>query len=147
MNIENNKIIADFPNYEISNIGFVKNIKSGRVLKGSNCRYQSVTLSKDGNKFQRTLHRLVAVAFISNPENKTDVNHIDGNKHSNHYTNLEWVTRSQNVKHAFDNGLNTYTKELREIRALARLGKTHSKETKNNISKGLLKYYNEQKEV
>lgn len=52
-------------------------------------------------------HRIIAECFCYNddPLHKTDVNHIDGNKVNNHYTNLEWVSRSENVKHAYENGL------------------------------------------
>ena len=146
MTTENNTIIAELPEYSVSKDGFVLNLKTNRVLKPRKSKYLSVSLCLNGKSFQKTIHRLVALNFIPNTDNKTDVNHIDGNKHNNHYTNLEWVTRSENIKHAFNNGLNAYTKELKEIRANARRGKTHSKETKENISKGLLRY-NEQKKV
>jgi hypothetical protein len=50
-------------------------------------------------------HRLVALCFVNNPNNYTEVNHIDGNKQNNYYKNLEWCTRSRNVQHSFDLGL------------------------------------------
>lgn len=69
--------------------------------------YPTVVLRK--NKKPRTIavHRLVAMAFIENPENKSHVNHIDGDKTNNDYRNLEWVTPSENVLHAYKTGLET----------------------------------------
>lgn len=89
--------------YAVSNKGRVKNLMSGKVLKhGSTPHgYAFVALCKgDGSKKQVTLHRLVAQAFIENPENLPHINHIDEDKHNNDVSNLEWVTASQNNKHS-----------------------------------------------
>ena len=61
--------------------------------------YLRVPLFKDGKRKWHKVHRLVAQAFIPNPENKPQVNHIDGNKQNNSITNLEWVTDAENKEH------------------------------------------------
>lgn len=68
-------------------------------------------LWKDGKRTNYKIHRLVALAFIPNPENKPAINHIDGDKTNNHYTNLEWCTFKENTHHAMANGLMWYQKE------------------------------------
>lgn len=72
--------------------------------------YINVSLSKDKKQTQHKLHRLVAQAFIPNPQNKKEVNHIDGNKENNCVWNLEWVTSSENTKHAIKTGLVEHSK-------------------------------------
>lgn len=78
-----------------------------RQLKGrkDGSGYLQVELWKDGQKKKYKIHRLIAMAFIPNPENKTDVNHINGIKTDNAVSNLEWNTRSENIHHAYRTGL------------------------------------------
>ena len=63
-------------------------------------------LYKNGKRENKLVNRLVAEAFIPNPENKPEVNHIDGNPLNNFVTNLEWATKAENMKHAYINNLN-----------------------------------------
>ena len=67
--------------------------------------YLRVSLNLDGKSKCYFVHRLVATHFVENPWCSPVVNHKDGNKHNNHFTNLEWVTSSENNKHAFSTGL------------------------------------------
>jgi hypothetical protein len=101
------KTIEDFPNYKISAEGTI--INSRGKNKTPNKRrdgYYKVDLYDDGIGHSKSIHRLVAEAFISNPDNKPDVNHKDGNKLNNSVENLEWVTKSENIQHAYRTGLN-----------------------------------------
>lgn len=95
--------------YAVSDLGRVKSlprngtIRQERVLRGNFKRsgYVNIVLQKNGKPRTFRLHRLVARAFIPNPENKPQVNHKNGNKRDNRATNLEWVTSSENLKHKF----------------------------------------------
>lgn len=96
------KILDKYKGYEISNIGEVRNINTGVILKPSISikGYNTVVL-----KGKRVLvHRLVATAFIANPQNKSQVNHINGQKRDNRVENLEWVTCSENIIHSYKIG-------------------------------------------
>lgn len=99
--------INSFPNYSVSNTGKIRNDLSGKIkspIKGTT-GYLNVDLYNGGKRTKAKIHRLVSEAFIPNPDNKPEVNHIDGDKHNNNAENLEWVTRSENIRHAFSTGL------------------------------------------
>lgn len=111
--------------YQVSNLGRVKSLdviqnlkhssgteytrfKKGRILRpeqsGRVAPYVIYYLKKDGKRHFGKAHRLVAKAFIPNPENKKVVNHLDCNPKNNNVSNLEWATHSENIKYAYDKG-------------------------------------------
>lgn len=100
--------LEDYPNYCVSNTGEIKNTNTNKVLKqqhrGSQYRFVNIK-NAQGYFVCKDVHRLVAQAFIPNPSNKPQVNHIDGNRTNNNVSNLEWVTAKENMRHAFDTGL------------------------------------------
>lgn len=104
------KIIDEFPDYEVSDLGQVRN-SQGRVLRTfiQNGGYE-VASFPNGSKTsaKRTVHRLVALAFIDNPTKYKVVNHKDGNKLNNRVDNLEWCTQYENCQHAILRGLKDY---------------------------------------
>ena len=92
------KVIDDFPIYSISNYGRVRNDQRNYILQGGHDRdgYRQVTLSINGKQINRRICRLVASAFIPNPMNLPQVNHIDENKENDCASNLEWCTSKYN---------------------------------------------------
>jgi hypothetical protein len=94
------RIVNDYPNYSVSNLGNMKNILTNKMMKPTvKGGYYHITLTNDTNKKSFKVHRLVAFAFIENHENKPEVNHIDKNKLNNNISNLNWMTRKENNIH------------------------------------------------
>jgi hypothetical protein len=95
--------------YQVSNHGNIRKANGTHLGKTpQNNGYLNIKFSHNGKKnINRTAHRLVATAFIPNPDGKPQVNHIDGDKQNNHADNLEWVTQSENLQHAAAMGKDT----------------------------------------
>ncbi len=121
--------ILENPDYEVSEFGQVRNNRNGYVLLGRECGnsgYLIVVFSIEGKRRVRSIHRLVALNFIDNPLKKPTVNHIDGNKHNNCLSNLEWATHSENNQHSYDIGLKKY----RPLHYKGKLGAAHNRSKK-----------------
>lgn len=99
------KDVEDFPNYQVSNRGRVKNKNNEHVLKPAldkSTGYLKVSLWVDGKGYTKPIHRLVAKTFLNTSDNTgLEVNHIDGDKQNNVVDNLEWCTKGENTKHAY----------------------------------------------
>lgn len=109
--------------YEVSSRGRVKRVEYLLTESNSAWGYKQVSLSKDGKNSTKIIHRLVAQAFIENPDNKPTVNHKDCNKHNNTVSNLEWATVQENVDHAIENNLRPTNYQDGEKNAMAKLTK------------------------
>jgi hypothetical protein len=98
--------------YFVSDDGvlFGSDMKKRKSAINAQTGYVQQMLRKDKKQYMRYMHRLVAEAFIPNPNRLREVNHKDGNKLNNAVSNLEWVSRSQNMKHSYETGLRPTTK-------------------------------------
>lgn len=108
--------------YQVSNLGNIKTLQRNIYRKGTDrlhyiqpekilnppllpIGYKYMSMHNGGQKKVKSIHSLVAEAFIPNPENKRTINHKDGNKLNNRVDNLEWATDKENLNHALENGL------------------------------------------
>lgn len=139
INLLQGKMIKDISGFEqlykIISDGQVFSIRNKKMLtpRLNGRGYLHVTLCNKGIDKNVYLHRLVGLAFIPNLDNKSEINHKDGNKLNNNYSNLEWFTRSENQLHSFRTGLHSHQgerstqsklneKQVLEIRNLSSLG-------------------------
>jgi hypothetical protein len=146
------KDIEDFKGYQVSNLGNVKSLdrniigKNGRIFKYKSKyltqrlnkkRYLEVRFCINSKHTSKIIHRLVAKAFIPNPDNKPQVNHINGIKSDNKVENLEWCSNGENQIHAFKLGLNKAVKGE----------KHHNAVLTNNMVDNIITMYNNGKKI
>ena len=103
--MEEFKEIQDFPNYQISNYGNVFSKNRNKILSpcDDSHGYLMVHLWKNNRQYVKKIHRLVAETFLENPNNFQDVNHKDENKKNNNISNLEWISRKDNLNYGTRN--------------------------------------------
>lgn len=113
------KTIKEFPNYAVSDTGIVMRIVggwgtwAGRISKGTpdTRGYCVVSLCENGKRYSKAMHLLVLSAFTKQNPEGLQCNHKDGNKSNNNFDNLEWVTGSENMQHAYRFGLQPKAKK------------------------------------
>lgn len=111
------KVVQDYPNYEVSNLGRVRNKKTGKILSPGlgGAGYFTIALYKDGKATTKNVHELVAAAFLGKKTKGMTVNHKDGDKTNNILSNLEIVSYAENLRHAYEHNLNTHPKRVRIV--------------------------------
>ncbi|MDQ1144028.1 hypothetical protein QE429_000855 [Bacillus sp. SORGH_AS 510] len=115
--------IPNYEDYQVSNFGNVLSFKNKKYENGwplnvqeNRAGYIKIIVWKSGKQKTIKLHRIVCELFKGMaPEGKEYVNHIDGNKRNNHYSNLEWISSSENTLHAYGNGLKNHSRNKRAI--------------------------------
>ena len=135
--------IIDFPGYQVSNTGKVRNIKDFRLLgqQLNKAGYYTVILRRDLESYTCLVHRLVAIAFIPNPDNLPIVNHKDENTINPNVENLEWCTAEYNVNYgtAIERAKETKAKNklLEQAKQAAKIIEDKKDKTKKVYTKGI----------
>jgi predicted XRE-type DNA-binding protein len=134
------KTLKEDERFEISQLGIVRGIKKKNIKSQyiGSTGYYFVSISKNNRSRPFRVHRLLASAFIPNPNNYPEVNHKDGCKTNNSLENLEWVTHRQNMEHAFDTGLANNTGEKN---GQSKLSASQVDEIKKHLLRGHLSQY------
>jgi hypothetical protein len=131
------KAIEDFEAYEVSNLGRVRRRLPARTSKvgkqlnttfHTNSGYVTLVLRLDGKSCTKNLHRLVAKAFVPNPQNLPQVNHKDGNKNHNAAPNLEWRSNLGNMRHSTQIGIRGSVYQIKNKRWRVRYSPEPNKE-------------------
>lgn len=141
-------VLKDYPKYEIYEDGRVYSHFTNKFLNPETDKddYKIIWLSGINGRKRFKLHRLIAMTFLSNPENLPQVNHIDGNKANNAVENLEWCDAKHNMQHAYKTGLNKFNEELRSH--IIALGKSKAKAIQYiNLYSGYTEIFNSLKEA
>lgn len=118
-NCDNMYMISTFGNLKSKN----KKSEWTKIGFKDNIGYMKCAITRNGVREIAKIHRLVGFAFIDNPQNKPEINHINGIKTDNRIENLEWCTRSENSLHAFRTGLTIYSEEQRQMASKRLKGK------------------------
>lgn len=129
--------IDGYEGYDIDTRGTIRN-RHGRTIKQSKDKYgyTTVTLCKDGKPKTLFVHRLVAQAFIKNPDHKKTVNHINGVKDDNRVENLEWATQGENNRHAYRTRLKEPYANNGEQNGRAKLTNAQAAEIRQKLEEG-----------
>ncbi len=134
------RVVPGLPEWAASNCGNVRWKSSLKAKFGSisRCGYRGVTAYYGSNKTlpkQYKVHRLVALAWVPNPNNHNEVNHINGNKLDNRPANLEWCSRSHNISHCYSTGLRKLGQKITAVEAREIFKRAHSGERTNALAK------------
>jgi len=128
--------VKGHPRYEISRNGTIRNRENLKIKSQyvGSTGYYMVSFSYNNKSKPQRVHRLLATTFKPNPENKPNINHLDGNKLNNDLNNLEWCTHAENMRHAFRTGLanNTGIKN-----GMAKLNPASARKIKQLLSEGV----------
>lgn len=131
-------IIPGYSNYSINEQGVITNTTTMRIISQRNNRGYWVCNLYNDQRIEKTVkvHRLLGICFIPNPENKSQINHIDGDRSNYSLDNLEWVTPSENSLHAYRIGLAKVSDYCRQRASETNKGVPKSQEHRDKIGEG-----------